>query len=279
MSVIGILHWGILMRRITLGIVGFVCVASAASAADLPMKAPAQVPVAPAYSWTGFYVGGDVGALWTRASGRWDPLPTVSNFGEYPISGDLNKNAFVGGLHAGYNWQFAPAWVAGIEGDWSWTDAKQSFAQPWTFIGVGFVNPAVRPGTATSMSIEPKWLATIRGRIGYLVVPNALLYFTGGGAWADVDYSASATNEPPSTYVASTSFSKTASGYVLGGGLEWALWSHQWSVRAEYLFYHLNTATSTVVPESTGNFPTNPSGFSWNNTEIQLVRVGASYKF
>jgi hypothetical protein len=59
---------------------------------------------------------------------------------------------------------------------------------------------------------------------------------------------------------------------------EWALWC-QWSVRAEHLFYHLNTATGVVVDESTGNFPSNPTVFSWNNTEIQLVRVEASYKF
>ena len=260
------------MRSIVFGIVGAVCIASVASAADLPVKAPAQVPMAPVYSWTGFYVGGDVGALWTRASGRSDPLPTVGNFGIFPISGDLNKTGFVGGLHAGYNWQVSPAWVVGIEGDWSWTDAKGSFSQPWVSIITG-----VRPGTLTSMSADPKWLATIRGRIGYLVVPNALLYFTGGGAWADVDYSASAINET-STYVASTSLSKTASGYVLGGGLEWALWNH-WSVRAEYLFYHLNTANVAVVTESTGNFPTNPTKFSWSDTELNVVRVGASYKF
>ena len=136
----------------------------------------------------------------------------------------------------------------------------------------------MRPDAHTSMSVDPKWIATVRGRIGYLVVPNALLYFTGGGAWADVDYAASATNEPPSTYVASTSLSKTASGYVLGGGLEWALWNH-WSVRAEYLFYHLNTANGAVVRESTGNFPTNPTSFSWSDTDLNVVRVGASYKF
>ena len=129
------------------------------------------------------------------------------------------------------------------------------------------------------MSIDPDWLATVRGRIGYLVVPNALLYFTGGAAFADVDYTASANNEPPSTYVSGTSFSKTVSGYVLGGGLEWALWSY-WSLRAEYLFYHLNTSNRVVAFDSTGNFTHFfASGFSWNNLEIQTVRVGASYKF
>jgi outer membrane immunogenic protein len=247
-----------------------------AFAADMAVKAPPPLPPpAPVYSWTGFYVGGDVGALWTKASGLWNPLPTVGNFGEFPISGNLDETAFTGGLHAGYNWQFAPTWVVGIEGDWSWTNANGSFTDPWVSIITG-----VRPGSETSMSIDPDWLATVQGRIGYLVTPNALLYFTGGGAWADVKYSASAINEPAAAapYAAATSFSKTVSGYVLGGGLEWALWNH-WSVRAEYLFYHLNATNGVVVSESTGNFPANPSGFSWGNLDIQTARVGASYKF
>ena len=128
------------MRRTTLGIVGAVCIVSIASAADLPVKAPIM-PVAPVYNWTGFYVGADVGALWTRANGQFDPLPDVLFFGVFPISGDLNKTAFVGGLHAGYNWQLAPSWVVGIEADWSWTNAKGSFTQPW----VSILGPTVRP--------------------------------------------------------------------------------------------------------------------------------------
>ena len=71
------------------------CIASIASAADLPVKAPVPAP-APVYSWTGFYIGGHVGALWTRASGRTDPLPNVPFFGVFPNAGDLNETAFVG---------------------------------------------------------------------------------------------------------------------------------------------------------------------------------------
>jgi outer membrane immunogenic protein len=130
------------------------------------------------------------------------------------------------------------------------------------------------------MSIGTNWLATVRGRIGYLVTPTALLYFTGGVAFADVDYAASANNEPPSTYVSSTSFSMTVPGYVLGAGFEWALWSH-WSVRAEYLFHRLNTSTAVAVsPTDTVTFPPPlGSSFSWSDTDLHTVRVGASYKF
>jgi len=266
------------MLRATLGIIGAIGIASIASAADLRVKAPVQAPLAAVYSWTGFYVGGDVGALQTRSHGRFDPLPNVPFFGIFPIAGDLNKTAFVGGLHAGYNWQFAPSWVGGIEADWSWTDAKGSFTQSW----VSILGPAVRPTALTSMSMGPDWIATVRGRIGYLVTPSALLYFTGGAAWADVKYSASANNEPgrPDRYLTSASFSRTASGYVLGTGLEWALWNN-WSIRAEYLFYHLNTsATVAVSPTDTVLFPA-PLGsrFSWSDTDLHSVRVGGSYRF
>jgi len=266
------------MLRATLGIIGAMGIASIASAADLRVKAPVQAPLAAVYSWTGFYVGGDVGALQSRSSVRMDPLPNVPFFGTFPDFGDLNNTAFVGGLHAGYNWQFAPSWVAGIEADWSWTNAKGSFSQPWVSIP-GHPLAGVRPGTNTGMSMDPNWLATIRGRAGYLITPTALLYFTGGFAFADVGYSASATNEG-ATYNASSSFSKTVNGYVLGGGLEWSIWSN-WSVRAEYLYYRLNTSTAVnALNTGPGAFPP-PLGsrFSWSDTDLHTVRVGGSYRF
>src|SRR5204863_4743847 len=101
-----------LMRRTTLGLVGLLSITSIASAADLPVRAPAPAAVvAPVYSWTGFYIGGHVGGLWTKADARLDPLPDVLTFGTFANSGDVDDSAFVGGLHAGYNWQFAPLWV------------------------------------------------------------------------------------------------------------------------------------------------------------------------
>jgi outer membrane immunogenic protein len=189
----------------------------------------------------------------------------------------MNDAAFVGGVHAGYNWQVSPSWVVGIEADWSWTDAEASFDRPWVSIVAGV---GVRPGTVTSMSIGLDWLATARGRIGYLITPTALLYFTGGAALADVAYSASATNEPPSTYIASTSFKKTVGGYVLGGGIEWALWS-RWSLRTEYLFYRLNTDNGVATFNiGSGAFPPPlGTGFAWNDTDIHALRFGASYRF
>ena len=85
-----------------------------------------------------------MGGLWSHSgTGEWDPLPDVGYFGEFSISDSFKKSAFVGGGYIGYNWQFAPTWVAGIEGDWSWTDANASFTHTWVNIISG-----LRPGAS-----------------------------------------------------------------------------------------------------------------------------------
>jgi outer membrane immunogenic protein len=264
--------WGLAMKTLSIAFAALAFTGSA-YAADLPMKVPAAAPAPAPPLWTGFYIGGHVGGLWTKADGNWDPLPNPGSFGANPISGDFNESRFVGGVQGGYNWQFAPAWVAGIEGDWSWTNASGGFTTPWTQPGTNIPNGA---NFFTTMNMELKWLATLRGRIGYLVVPQALVYFTGGVAWGDVDYSAHAQN--PATYVADTSFSDTSTGYVLGGGVEWLFASH-WMLRGEYLFYHLNSGKSVLVNDSTGNFPGFPSGFNWGDLDVSVVRAALSYKF
>jgi outer membrane immunogenic protein len=250
---------------------GTIALASSVMAADLPVKAPAPLPAAPLPTWTGFYIGGDIGGLWAHnGSGVWSPLE-VFPFGEFPNVGTLQTNgAFIGGVHAGYNWRFAPTWVVGIEADWSWTNAKASFTQPWVNTVTG-----VRPNALASVSLSEDAIATVRARIGYLVTPAALVYFTGGAAWAKFDYAGNSHNEL-STFIAQSQF------YVLGGGLEYAFYDN-WSVRAEYLYYHFNTAAAvSPVVDSTGNFPTPDffSSFQWTGvTTMNVVRAGASYKF
>jgi outer membrane immunogenic protein len=270
------------MRKLLIGGLALtaaaVLLASPALAADMAVKAPPPAPP-PAYDWTGFYIGGDVGAAWTSNNATWTPLPLgpfvfpFTNFGINAISGGNGGSGFLGGLHAGYDWQFAPTWVAGLEGDWSWTRAGGAFTQPWTVFGTGAPSAA---GDITSMSSTLDWLASIRGRFGFLVLPNVLIYGTGGAAWAKIDYSASAINGGGGfTYTPSASFSSTLPGYAVGGGLEWAM-TRQWQVRAEYLFYGFG---SQGVLVSSVNFPGKPSSFAWSNTSVNVARLGLSYKF
>jgi outer membrane immunogenic protein len=244
-----------------------------AYAADLPVKAPAYKAATPLYDWSGYYAGGNVGALWSSGDSRWDPLPIGTNppgFGVNVITQSLKDASFGSGVHLGYNYIFMPHWVAGIEADWTWTDNKTSGTTGWTIFGTA------TPVTGfTTMSRKVEWLSTIRGRIGYTVTPQALLYATGGFAFGHVKYDATATNT--AGFTATTAPSATKTGYALGGGLEWALTGH-WLLRGEYLFYHLGSEPTTTVfaPTSPTAFP---SGFTWDSINIHTARLGLSYKF
>lgn len=244
--------------------------AGPAWSADLPIKAlPDHTPIA-APGWTGLYLGGHLGGLWMTQDAVWNPLPSPADFLAFPVAGRLDASHFVGGVHAGYDWQVAPTWVIGIEGDTSWTRASTSTQGIWN----SFPSGAAVSGSLSSLSSTLDTLSSVRGRLGYLVTPNALLYATGGAAWGRFNYQASAFHIA-ANYFANTSFSQTQTGFVVGGGLEWAL-SPNWLIRGEYLYYGLGDASTTVVVASNPSFP---SGFAWHNTNVQEARLGLSYKF
>jgi outer membrane immunogenic protein len=227
--------------------------------------------VAPAVDWTGYYVGADAGAAWARTPATWDPQPSPAAFGAFPISATDRGTSFVGGGHVGYNSQFAPDWVAGVEGDWTWTEARGSFTQPW------LTDPAAVPvaTSGTTMNTKLDWLASIRGRFGYLVTPNVMAYATAGGAWARIDYSANSV-DTTSGYFSSAAQAQTATGFAAGGGLEWAM-TNDWLVRAEYLYYRFGDGP-TLLAASSG-FAAFPSSYSWGHATINVARAGVSYKF
>jgi outer membrane immunogenic protein len=132
------------------------------------------------------------------------------------------------------------------------------------------------PGSFTTMGSTVDWVSSLRARLGYLVLPNLMVYGTVGGAWGKVDYTASnfAPLAPP--YATSAAFSNIQAGWVAGGGLEWAM-TPNWLLRGEYLFYSLSGFPSVVV--ASANYPTLPSNYSWSNTNAGTARLGVSYKF
>lgn len=242
-----------------------------AVAADIA-KAPLAKAAAPAVAnWTGFYIGGHAGGAWVSGDAQWDPLPSANAFGAPGIVSSLKTGGFLGGVHAGFNWQFAPQWVAGLEGDISWTRREASITSPWT----GLNNNIPTPTSATSLSRTSHWLASARARIGYLVTPQALLYATGGVAWGRFGYAATA-RRTDLGYFAQTEFAATSTGFVVGGGLDYALSQH-WTLRGEYLFYRFGSqsATASAAPAFT-NFPTS---FTWDKTNLNVARAALSYKF
>jgi outer membrane immunogenic protein len=246
----------------------FALTAGPALAADLCCtKAPP--PPCCAWSWAGFYIGGNAGAGW--ASGNTSAIATPPGTTDL-LTMTLNGTGAVGGVQAGYNWQLNPSMLLGLEGDWDAANINVSNSfSPVTIGGV----PLPGPTTATA-SRKVDWLASIRGRLG-VTFNQTLLYVTGGAALSRIDYAACFNCNllaGPSYYP--TTFSSTKTGGVAGVGVEQAL-AGKWSARAEYLYYQFGGATSTAFPT-----PPNPPFTivdTWAMTKVQTARVGLDYKF
>jgi outer membrane immunogenic protein len=163
--------------------VGALMSAQCATAADLSVaplyKAPPPA-VAPAYNWSGFYLGINGGGGWGHSN--WN---TSSD--RIGLSGGL-----VGGT-AGYNWQIGSA-VLGLEGDIDWANLK------------GTNSSALCPA---GCSTSDTWLSTVRGRAGY-AFGSVLPYVTGGLAVGDIR---AATPGFPGA-------SNTSAGWTAGAGIE-----------------------------------------------------------
>jgi outer membrane immunogenic protein len=247
-----------------------------AFAADMPLPVKAPPPVTPVYSWTGFYIGGDLGGAWTSNTATWTALFPPPSPGANPIAGGTGGSGFLGGFHAGYDYQFAPTWVAGLEGDWMGGNAGGSFSQAWTVTGTS----TPFPGTFTNMSSKLDWVSSLRARIGYLVMPNLLAYGTGGVAWGRFDYGANSFCSVATcivSYVANAALSSTQTGLTAGGGLEWAM-TKNWLVRAEYFYYRFNDAPNIAALPAPPFSPIS-SNYGWSATNVSVARAGLSYKF
>src|SRR5262249_30695090 len=153
------------MRRSLFGIAIASILTTGAFAADMPLKAPPIVP--PVYTWTGFYAGLNGGYSWGRTSN--DYFAPVLAAPGYAYSASRRMDGWVFGGQAGYNWQFNPRWVFGVEGDIDATGQRGTDPQlPYTTVTVftpfivGAVPPTFTTTTTTTASLEEKlsWLAT-----------------------------------------------------------------------------------------------------------------------
>jgi outer membrane immunogenic protein len=237
--------------------------ASIASAADLPAKAPAYAPpVAAPYSWTGSYVGGHIGYGWGRDSIELTPAAGFLA-GTVPFALADNPTGVLGGIQYGTNWQFNRI-VLGWDSDFSFSNIKAS----QTVI-------AAPPGGLTTISGEQKldWLSTTRGRVGYTITENLLLYATGGLASGRANANTFVTQTGcPLGACLTASDSKTLWGWTAGAGVEYAL--GHWLVRAEYLHYDLGDLNYTVLD------PRTPVGIAASTKfSGDIVRGALSYKF
>jgi outer membrane immunogenic protein len=246
----------------SLGLGGF------AHAADLPASVYKARPVAPAaWTWNGFYVGGNVGYGWLRSTDEITGADAASatflvNNG-VATSLPLDSNGLLGGIQAGYNWQTLPNWVIGIEADIDATDFHDSLTLPGT---------GGRPMTASE---RMNWLGTVRGRVGFTPANRWLVYATGGLAYGRVSVSDAMSNISgcAGNNCQAGSASAWRTGWAAGGGAEWAF-SNDWTVRIEYLHFDLGTLSHPMVDPAFPFVFTARAGF-----EGDIVRVGINRLF
>jgi opacity protein-like surface antigen len=249
--------------------------AGPALAADLPLKAPP--PVVAAWNWSGFYIGGHGGYGWGRNSQT--DINDPFFFGKFPNFGTtgFDPKGFLGGVHAGANWQSGSI-VGGLEGDLSFTDIKgSSLNSVVNDLGGGFAGSG-----RAALSGTFDLLGSGRGRLGYLVSPNVLLYGTGGLAWTryveNTDISDLSVGPPPFAFnngrFSSTSTTTWRFGWVAGIGAEARLFDTNWLARLEYLHYDFGNSGSSSTP-AFGLPATRSSG----DLTLDVVRAGLSYKF
>ncbi|MBV8661597.1 MAG: porin family protein [Hyphomicrobiales bacterium] len=217
--------------------------ASAAGAADVPTtKAPpAPAPLPPPFNWTGFYFGGNIGGAWGMGSPSVSALvngvPAFTNF--IPTRFGSEPTSWIGGVQAGYNYQYGQA-VVGIEGDIDWTDLSRQATTT--------ITGAAAPFSVTSTGMARlDWIGTLRGRVGYAFAwdNRMLVYGTGGLAYAGVTNAGTVTFNTIGQEWSATN-NPTAFGWTVGGGLEYALTDNV-TIRGEYLFYDLSNEKFTTA--------------------------------
>jgi outer membrane immunogenic protein len=230
---------------------GFCITAMCASAfaADLSPKLAYKAPIAPApvFSWTGCYVGGNVG--YGHASRTWSGTATtpVTTFLTQHTSG----GGFVGGGQLGCDYQ-SGNWVFGIEGmlDGSTINYTTSLNN-------------ILPGASLTDKVTS--FETVTGRVGW-AADRSLLYVKAGGAW---DQTSGSLNGPPG--FSSESHSTTNSGWVVGGGWEYAFSTH-WSGKIEYDYMAFSNRTL--------NYPLTTAGpVTFSHQTLQTILVGLNYRF
>ena len=257
-----------------------------ARAADMPpdviypagypaSRVPYPVATGP-FIFTGFYAGATVGGV----LGGTKYLETPSGaFGAAAASvaavgtSSTAPRGVLGGLEAGYNWQFGH-FVLGIETDFSgWDMSSNSGMSAFGSAAQSGFGVSSRHDTYTSSgTVTSNWLYTLRPRVGF-ANGNMLTYLTAGLAVTDLRFSESiilGAGGPSLT----GSTSNTVAGWTAGGGVEYAL-SYNWFIKAEYLYASFSNQTAAQV---TGGFPS-LTGTATANLNANILRGGFDYRF
>jgi outer membrane immunogenic protein len=249
------------VRRILLAASAVALSSSFASAADMPVKAPVYKapPPAAVATWTGCYVGGNVGGAWAHKSfflTNDEGIPTAVYDGSHIASG------WIGGGQIGCDYQLNNSWVIGIRGMGDWAGLTGD-----NFVGHGIIDQHVHT--------EVSAFGTLTGQIGYLLIPNLELYALGGAAWIRDHHWL--TIVLPAFIGTSSVADTTRTGYDIGVGLSW-MFARNWDAWVEYDHMDFGTKAVDFVGVAAGINVGKVSIFNVTQS-MDKVLVGISYRF
>src|SRR5262245_48484570 len=249
------------MSRRTSGRFGFLATTAfsvivaggAASAADMPVKAP-KAPPPVIYNWTGFYVAGGFGY------GMFNLDSTV-----FDASGLLSDNitnagrGLFGTVGLGFDYQFTDRIVAGVFADYDFSNIKGHFSDP---------------NFERSGEIKQRSAWAAGARIGYLVNPAVLSYW--GAGFAQARFAGTAlTNFGIGPEVLNSTQAQTYNGWFLSSGIEAMLRGLPgWSVKTEYRFADYGNKDVTIF-----DVAGSPTATARIHPYVQTVRAELAYKF
>jgi outer membrane immunogenic protein len=236
------------MRLFSQGLIGAAALGFAtttAFAADLPVKAPPR-EAAVVSTWTGCYLGANLGYGWGRAS-------ETTTGGGVTSSASESLNGILGGGQIGCNMQTSNI-VWGIEGDFQGTDQHRT-----TTLAVG--------GLGISKRDSVPWFGTVRGRVGISLAPQWLLYATGGGGYGEFKSAVTLSGLVVGGFTTTTDHGF----WTVGGGVE-NMFAPHWSWKLEYLYLSTGNINNTVVAAGV------PFAISSKFTD-NILRAGVNYHF
>ena len=240
---------------------------SFAHAADLPSRVFTKAPATASYSWSGFYVGGGFGY------GMVNEETKAATTGGLSANNGLNNAAkgWFGTVSAGYDYQFTDRIVAGVFGNYDFSDIKGTYSlanasapfSPW--------------GGAEKLSST--W--AVGARLGWLFDEKTLTYVSGGYTQARFDsINITVLNGIPAVPpgFSLSLASRTLDGWFLGTGVETKLdfLGDGWFARTEYRYarYDSSSAPQLAAP---GGVPVN--AIVTMRPDVQTVRTELTYKF
>lgn len=280
------------MLRASVSVLALVACGSLAVAADLEgpsylgsLKDDVAAPVA--QNWSGLYIGLHAGYGWGEhdGTGYYTDAGGCKD-GCEKFNGSFDLEGALGGGQVGINLQ-SGSFVFGIEADGSWVKIDGSGSFSFDDGGASAVDDY-----RWDLQTDVEWLASLRGRIGFLVTPTFLIYGTGGVAWAGIEthqqvtcFKGSCGNPENDVQTTDLRSSETAVGWVAGLGAEWQF-AQGWSLKAEWQHYDFGDVDTKFHGVA------NPNGLQGGVTNenytndtfpgdltLDVIRIGVNYKF